>query len=235
MQILKKNLKLSILTLIFSSLLFATNESKENITDFREVLKSEAVNVQKGKNKDFCPICGMTLHNFYKTNFASIANGKESQYCSLICLVEDEIINNKTMKNIRVVDNMTLKLIDAKKAIYIVGSDKPATMSTISIYGFGTLDGAKNFAKKYGGEIKDFDTIYTMIKSTQNRNMLAKQERQINASKHGEMMYERMCKETNEKFKSIADAKSFLISSKICGNMDDKKLQVIAIYLYTRK
>jgi len=235
MQTLSKIFKLTLLSALFTTLLFGSGEQKQNFTDFRAVQKSEAVNVQKGKNKDFCPICGMTLHNFYKTNFASKANNEETQYCSLVCLVEDEIVNNKKMTQIRVVDNQTMKLIDAKKASFVVGSDKPGTMSAISIYGFGTIAGAKDFISKNGGELKSFDAIYTMVKSSQAKDMAATKERQAKAAKNGAMMYEKMCKKTDEKFKSIADAKSFLISSQICGEMDDKKLQVIAIHLATRK
>lgn len=235
MQKLSKLLKLSFFLTLFSTLLFSMGESQNTQTDFRTVSKAEAVNIQKGKNKEFCPVCGMTLHNFHKTNFAAAANGEESQYCSLICLVEDEVVNNKKMTNVRVVDNLTLKMIDAKKASYVVGSDKPATMSVISIYGFGTVDGAKKFAGENGGEVKSFDEIYKMVKSTQAKDMAATRERQGNASKNGAMMYEKMCKKTDEKFKSIADAKSFLNESKICGEMDDKKLQAVAIFLASRK
>lgn len=235
MQTFSKFLKISFFSILFSSLLFGMGEPKHNMADFRAVSKGEAVNVQKGKNKDFCPICGMTLHNFYKTNFAATANGEESQYCSLVCLVEDEIVNNKKMTNIRVVDNNNMKMINAKKASFVVGSNKPGTMSAVSIYGFGTVEGAKSFIAKNGGELKNFDAIYAMVKSTQAKDMAATKERQVKAAKNGAMMYEKMCQKTEQKFKSIADAKSFLSESKICGEMDDKKLQVIAIYLASRK
>jgi len=219
---------------ILSTLLFGMGEQNNQI-DFRSVSKAEAVNVQKGKNKDFCPVCGMTLHNFYKTNFAAKASGEESQYCSLVCLVEDEIVNNKKMTNIRVVDNQTMKMTDANKASFVVGSSKPGTMSSVSIYGFGTVDAAKDFATKNGGDVKSFSDIYKMVKSTQAKDMAATKERQAKAAKMGEMMYEKMCQKTEQKFKSIADAKSFLSESKICGEMDDKKLQAVAIYLASRK
>lgn len=235
MKALSNFVKITFFTALISTLLFSMGDHQNNQADFRSVQKADAVNVQKGKNKDFCPVCGMTLHHFHKTNFAATSSGNESQYCSLICLVEDEIVNNKKMTNIRVVDNLTMKMIDAKKASYVVGSNKPATMSAISIYGFGTLDGAKKFAAQNGGDVKDFEAIYSMVKSTQAKDMAATKERQANASKNGAMMYEKMCKKTDAKFKSIADAKAFLIESNICGDMDDKKLQVIAIYLVTKK
>ncbi len=232
-NLFKKIITSTIFVTIFSVSLFGMSEANAQI-DYRAVSKTEALNVQSGKNKDFCPVCGMTLHNFYKTNFAANASGSEKQYCSIICLVEDEMVNNKKMKKIRVVDNDTMKMIDAAKATYVVGSDKPATMSSVSIYGFGTKEGAKTFATNHGGEIKSFIEVYSMVKETQAKDMLATRERQAVAAKKGEMIYNKMCKKTDKKFASIADAKSFLEESKICGNISDKQLQVIGIYLAQR-
>ena len=47
-------------------------------------------------------------------------------------------------------------------------------------------------------------------------------------------MYEKMCKKTNKIFTSTAQAKVFLKSSKICGNIKGKKLQAIGMYLVHR-
>jgi hypothetical protein len=226
--------KITFFTTLLSTLIFGMGEANNNQGDFRAVSKNEATNVQSGKHKDFCPVCGMTLHNFYKTNFASKANGVDSQYCSLICLVEDEVVNNKKMTNIKVVDNSTLKMIDAPKASFVVGSNKPATMSSVSIYGFGTIEAAKDFATKNGGDVQTFDTVYKMVKSTQAKDMVATRERQAKAGKMGAMLYNKMCEKTDKKFKSVAEAKLFLEESKICGNIDDKQLQVIGIYLAQR-
>lgn len=225
--------KVALLTTLLTTLLYGMGESNNQV-DFRAVSKHEATNVQSGKHKDFCPVCGMTLHNFYKTNFAANANGVEKQYCSIICLVEDEIVNNQKMKNIRVVDNSTMKMIDATKASFVVGSNKPATMSSVSIYGFGTLDGAKSFAKEGGGDVKTFDEVYKMVKSTQAQDMAATKERQAKAAKMGEMIYNKMCSKTDKKFKSVAETKSYLEESKICGNISDKQLQVVGLYLIQR-
>ena len=44
-------------------------------------------------------------------------------------------------------------------------------------------------------------------------------------------MYKKMCKKTNKEFISTAQAKAFLKSSKICGDIKGKKLQAIGMYL----
>ena len=48
-------------------------------------------------------------------------------------------------------------------------------------------------------------------------------------------MYKKMCKPTNKHFSNTADAKVFLRSSKICGDIRGKKLQAIGMYLVQRK
>jgi hypothetical protein len=82
--------------------------------------------------------------------------------------------------------------------------------------------------------VKTFNEVYKMVKSTQAQDMAATRERQAKAAKMGEMIYNKMCQKTDKKFSSVADAKSFLEESKICGNISDKQLQVIGLYLVQR-
>ena len=124
---------------------------------FQSVPASKAQLVQKGQEKQFCNICGMNLVMFYKTNYAAHVDGKEKQYCSIHCLVEDRDKNHADLQNIRVVAVDTLKLIDAKKAYFVVGSSKKGTMSMVSKYAFPTLKAASKFAAKFGGVVTDFN------------------------------------------------------------------------------
>lgn len=128
-----------------------------NAAMFQTVPASKATLVQPGDQKQFCAVCGMNLVMFYRTSYTATLNGKEKQYCSLHCLVEDMKNNNNTLENIKVVDTNSLKFIDAKKAYYVVGSSKKGTMSMISKYAFSTLGAASKFAAKYGGEVMDFN------------------------------------------------------------------------------
>ncbi len=51
----------------------------------------------------------------------------------------------------------------------------------------------------------------------------------------GEMMYTKMCKQSElPKFASIADAKTHIVDSGICGTLEDKQYQAIAIYLFRK-
>ena len=114
----------------------------------------KATIVQTGKDKIYCPSCGMHLGKFYKTNHTH----KNKQYCSMHCLVENN--KNKIASDAKVVDTKTLKFIDASKAFYVVGSKKKGTMTMNSKYAFALESDAKKFKAKNGGKIK---TLYSSV------------------------------------------------------------------------
>ena len=151
--------------LVSSSLMYA----KSMHMRFQSVPFEKAIILQKGENKLHCVNCGMKLPMFYKTNHAAIVNGKQKQYCSIHCLAKD-IISNKKVENMKVVDNATLKFIPVEKAFYVVGSKKPATMSKISKYAFGTKEAAQKFAKKYGGKVMTFKEALEIAKKDFTNN-----------------------------------------------------------------
>ena len=118
--------------------------------------------VQEGKDKTDCARCGMDLIKFYKTSHTSQYKGKKYQYCSFHCL-EDHLGEGISLKNPKVVDNGSLKLISISQAIYVVGSKKPATMSRISKYAFSKMEDAKKFQSEFGGEIMDFNAAREVV------------------------------------------------------------------------
>ena len=160
-----KKLLLSVLALgLLASVSLANDMAKkQNKMRYQAVPTSKATLVQKGDSKAYCPVCGMTLPMFYKTNHAAKAGEQMKQYCSIHCLVEDKIVNKADLSELKVVDNTTLKFINSKDAFFVVGSDKPATMAMVSKYGFAKKSDAEAFAKKNGGEVKSFDAVYKMV------------------------------------------------------------------------
>ena len=123
---------------------------------FQSVPEDKATLVQSGKDARYCSMCGMDLVKFYKTSHVANVDGKPTQFCSIHCLF-DAINSGKKVTDIKVVDTKSLKLIDAKKAYYVVGSDVKGTMSHVSKYAFATMQDAKMFAQKHGGKIMNFE------------------------------------------------------------------------------
>ncbi len=210
------------------------NAKKMNKMRYQAVPAEKATLVQEGDSKNYCPVCGMTLPGFYKTNHAAMHEGHNKQYCSIHCAVEDQEINGSKLTNVKVVDNKSLKLIDAKSAFYVVGSSKPATMSMVSKYGFANEDDAKAFAKQNGGEIKSYDEVYASVAKGMQKEKAMIAKRQKKMQMMGEKVYNKMCKKTDEKFSSVAQAKTFITKNNLCGNMKGKNLQAVGIYLGRR-
>ena len=155
------------LLILFITLFLSACSTYPDITSthfipaFQAVSSKEAILLQYGKHKDSCAICGKYLPDFYKTNHASTLKDKNrKQYCSLHCLVYDNEINKTNLYDLKVVDITTLKFIPAQSAYYVVGSNKPATISRISKYAFAKRSDADAFVKAYGGYVMNFYDAY---------------------------------------------------------------------------
>lgn len=150
---------LKVLGLVLAGMLLvgcgASSGAKPSHKRFQSVNENQATLVQEGKEKRYCNRCGMDLVKFYKTSHSSTHKDKKYQYCSIHCL-EDHLGDGVRLKNPKVVDVASLKLIDVTKAYYVVGSAKSGTMSKVSKYAFAKESDAKAFQAKYGGDIMDF-------------------------------------------------------------------------------
>ncbi|MEN8147989.1 MAG: nitrous oxide reductase accessory protein NosL [Campylobacterota bacterium] len=197
---------------------------------FQTVAPERAELLQSGKGKLYCPNCGMNLVKFYKTSHAmKQKDGSTHQYCSIHCLAEaNDVINPDT----KVVDVASLKFIEAFTATYVVGSSKKGTMTMNSKYAFKTKAEAEAFAKTNGGKVMDFaQTVQLAADDIYKDNKMVEKKRAMAAGK-GKMMFSKMCKQENlPHFHSIAEAKTYIADSGICGTLKDKQYQAIAIYL----
>jgi nitrous oxide reductase accessory protein NosL len=203
---------------------------------FQSVDKKSAVLLQKGETKMFCPTCGMHLPMFYKTNHAASINGVQMQFCSIHCLA-DEIENNHVpLSDIRVVDVTSLKFIDASKAFYVVGSDIKGTMTMVSKYAFAKEEDAKVFADKNGGKILNFEQAYALVKKALPKESAMISQKQSKMAEKGKMIVEKMCDATKiTPTFSVAEAKTQILKSGACPNIDGKQLQAVGLYLANKE
>ena len=204
--------------------------SLSNAKMFQSVNETKATIIQKGDAKDYCPVCGMKLSKFYKTNHIH----NNHQYCSIHCLVEDT--KGKIPTDTKVVDTKTLKYIDAASAYYIVGSSKSGTMSMNSKYAFGSKKDALAFEKRFGGKIYTFEQAYNIAKSDfKNDLKRIDKKRSKKVYKVGKKLYNKKCDKSKinlNDFDNIANLKSYIKTNKICKVKKDKQLQAIVVYLW---
>ncbi|WP_353662081.1 nitrous oxide reductase accessory protein NosL [Hydrogenimonas sp. SS33] len=191
--------------------------------------------LQSGPQKMWCAVCGMNLKMFYKTSHAVVLkDGSKRQYCSIRCLAADWPNIEGRVKEILVVDAKTQKLVDAKKAHYVVGSKVKGTMSMRSKIAFASLDDAKAFQKRYGGEIVDFPTAFKTARADLKRDAMMMGKKRTKMAAMGEKIYKKMCRPIDaKKFAHINELKAAIKTQKLCKPMHEKQLQAVALYLWS--
>ena len=200
---------------------------------FQTVPAAEAHLFQDGPGKLYCPGCGMNLVKFYKTSHAlEQADGTIHQYCSLHCLVE---ANAGALTGAQVVDTTTLAFIKADGAVYVVGSDKPGTMTMTSKYAFGTRPAAEEFAAANGGQVMTFDEAVAIARQGLAMENVNIDKKCGKMAEKGRTIFEKMCPGGDiPEFNSIAQAKTYLVETDVCGPLKDGQYQAVAIYLMRR-
>jgi copper chaperone NosL len=110
-----------------------------------------------------CQYCGMDREKFGTTRMlVEYENGTTIGTCSIHCAAVDLAQSfGKAVKAIRVADYRSGKLVDAEKAVWVVGASLPGVMAAKSRVAFAEKAGAEAFRKEKGGEIADFDAAIT--------------------------------------------------------------------------
>ena len=219
---------LTSLLLFTSSTLFAFSKEVSN-----------PVLVQKSNHKHWCPVCGMSIKKFYKTSHTSkLTNGEPRQYCSIRCLAVDMQDNKINIDSINVVDVDTNKLIKAKIATYVVGSDVRGTMSKVSKLAFLDAEVAEDFNMEHSGEILNFLETLEIVKKSLNSDiaMVSKKKRK-KVYPMGKKIYKKMCKQNIDltKYKQINYLKADIKNKNLCKPLKEKQLQAVSLYLFEVK
>ncbi len=208
---------------------------------FSKAAAGEPELIQQGPERDWCPVCGMKLRLFYKTSHAlRTADGRQRQYCSLRCLVKDLDRLGETGGNaIRVVDAAAGKLIDARSAHYVLGSEVPGTMSRRSKLAFADRAAAAAFAAAHGGRLVSFDQALAAARTdlaADDRRLRTKQRLELWPA--GERIFRARCRAdalSPAAFDSIHRLKAALLREGVCRGLDEPALQRVAHYLWHRR
>jgi nitrous oxide reductase accessory protein NosL len=108
-----------------------------------------------------CPYCGMDRQKFAHSRiFVTYDDGSTLGTCSIHCAAVDLAINiDKTPKAIMVGDFNTKDLIDAEKAVWVMGGSKMGVMTRRAKWAFGSQNTAEDFIKQNGGEVVAFEQV----------------------------------------------------------------------------
>jgi copper chaperone NosL len=119
-----------------------------------------------------CIRCGMDRKAYgYSRMLIHYEDGTEIGVCSLHCAVlELDSHPDKLVKNIYVADRSTRMLIDAKRAVWVIGGSKRGVMTEVPKWAFETQAGAEKFVQIYGGKIVFWDDALTATREEQAKN-----------------------------------------------------------------
>lgn len=108
-----------------------------------------------------CTHCGMDRKAYgYSRMLIQYKDGSSVGVCSLHCAVTELNANReREAKAIMVADRDTRKLIDADKAVWVLGGKKRAVMALRPKWAFRTQKAAQAFIDAYGGKITDWQEV----------------------------------------------------------------------------
>lgn len=222
---------------LLSALVFLVLGMSLHANEFSKVATHEPELIQKGDGKNYCPICGMNLTHNYKTSHGVIlSDGTAKQYCSMRCLAVDFPSIESHVRNIVVTDVTSEKLIDAKRAFYVVGSKVSGTMSMVSKLAFEKEGDAKAFAHENGGEVMRFESAFAKAKASLSEDVDEfVKKKQKGMYPMGEKIYHKQCEKEKihpHDFKTISELKVYFKHAQVCGALEEKELQALSLYVW---
>jgi nitrous oxide reductase accessory protein NosL len=111
------------------------------------------------KQHPSCKYCGMDREKFsHSRMLVEYDDNTSVGTCSLHCAaVELALTIDKTPKSIMVGDSGSKNLIDAEKAVWVVGGNKPGVMTKRAKWAFENKGDAETFIKENGGTLATFE------------------------------------------------------------------------------
>jgi nitrous oxide reductase accessory protein NosL len=111
------------------------------------------------KKHPSCQYCGMDREKFSHSRvYIEYDDGTSTGACSLHCAALDIALNiDKSPKTIMVGDYKTKNLIDAEKASWVMGGNKPGVMTRRAKWAFESKAEAEAFIKENSGTPLVFD------------------------------------------------------------------------------
>ena len=108
-----------------------------------------------------CQYCGMDREKFAHSRVViEYDDGSIVATCSIHCAVVDLALNiDKTPKAILLGDYGTKKLIDAEKAVWVIGGNKMGVMTRRAKWAFEKKGDAEKFIAENGGALVAFDEV----------------------------------------------------------------------------
>lgn len=104
-----------------------------------------------------CDNCGMDLNKWARTRHEFTTQKGKFHTCSIHCVAVLEKKLNDPPGQVRAAEYLKPeRMLDAEKAVYVIGSTAPGTMTRKSKIAFHDRKEAEQFAARYGGTAGNF-------------------------------------------------------------------------------
>ena len=132
-----------------------------------------------------CPFCGMDRQKFAHSRMFIESEDDSEGFCSLHCAAIHLALQlDNAPKAIKVGDYNTHQLIDAEKAVWVIGGNKMGVMTKRAKWAFAKKEDAEKFVKENAGKLSTFDEamkaayedMYTDTKMIRERRKARKME-----------------------------------------------------------
>jgi copper chaperone NosL len=131
----------------------------QDVKVIRQRRERQAATLQDIQDHPECRYCGMKRESFaFSRMLIRYNNGPAVGTCSIHCASIDIALNTDRMPEaILVGDYHTKRLIDAEKAVWVIGGTKPGIMTIRGKWAFEQRKDADAFRGEQGGRIASFD------------------------------------------------------------------------------
>lgn len=114
-----------------------------------------------------CNACGMDRTVFAQSRMLiTYEDGASVGVCSIHCAAAElRMSKSKAVKSLQVADYSTLKLLDAKTAVWVVGGELRGTMTQTAKWAFAKDAEAQAFVAAHGGKVTPFDQVLKLAEA----------------------------------------------------------------------
>jgi nitrous oxide reductase accessory protein NosL len=127
-----------------------------------EIFAQSAVDMLKpdlSKKIGICSVCGMEVFEKMMTRVEILVDTAVYHACGIGCatVIIDE--HNTDIKDIKVIDFKTFKLVNARKVLFVIGSVITPVRAMLPEFSFSKKKDAEDFVKIYGGRILNYEEM----------------------------------------------------------------------------
>ena len=104
-----------------------------------------------------CLNCGMINKEWAQTNHEFTNSEGTFRTCSIHCVADMSLKSGETPRNVKAASySNPERMIPAEKAVYVIGSTAPGTMTMVSKLAFESREAAEKFMAEKGGKLATF-------------------------------------------------------------------------------